>query len=135
MTQEELNALVASRISAHLLSEYWSGLAQGTKNAALSMATVDCLSYLGWKLDELTATSPMMDMLCDALAEQSIFLTRHYEEGESGRIVASESAGGVSQSYAISKGVADGGILATRAKLLLDTMRKKASGSLRIFRG
>ena len=37
--------------------------------------------------------------------------------------------------YAIAKGVADGGIWSTRAMSLLDTVRKRCAGSLRIFRG
>lgn len=135
MTQAELDILVEAAISNHLLKDYWNALADRAKSAALYMAAGDCLTYIGWSLDTLATDTPMLGTLCDAIAEQAIFLTRHYEDGESGRIVASESAGGVSQSFAIAKGVADGGIWSTRAKALLDTIRKRCAGSLRIARG
>lgn len=135
MTLEEFKLLAKATLEKHLLYSYWSGLAEGTQDAALTMASEDCISYLGWNLGEVTASTLHLDTVLNAVAEQAVFLTRHYEDGEGGRIVASESAGGVSQSYAIAKGVADGGIWSTRAKSLLDTVRKRCAGSLRIFRG
>lgn len=135
MTLEEFTALAKAALEKHLSHAYWSGLAEATRDAALSMAVDDSLAFVGWRVEEITAAAPMLHIVLCAVAEQAVFLARHYEENEGGRIVASESAGGVSQSFAITKKMADGGLWSLRAMGLLETVRKRCAGSLRIFRG
>lgn len=134
MTAEDFGALVRTALSRHLLKEYWDGLPEGTREAALSMASSDCLALLGWSGDDLPDSAPLQ-VVAAAVAEQAVFLARHYEDNEGGKIVASESAGGVSQSFAIAKSVTEGTLWSARAKGLLEAVRRMRAGALRIARG
>ena len=135
MTQSEIETLVNAAMQKHVLATYWSGVDASVKSSAVSMATIDCTTYIGWNLDDILPTYYLLDTLVSAIAEQSVFILRHYEDNEGGKVVASESAGGVSQTYAVANGGADGGMWSARAKAIMETLRKRKGGSVRIFRG
>ena len=110
MTDADLLTYANTYFAAHLDASYWSGLAEGTRSAALGMATRD--------LGADTAIEGEAQAGC----EQAVYLARNYEAQTTGCVVVRQGLEGMSQAFAPIGNMADVGI-SPRARLLLRQAR------------
>ena len=110
MTDADLLVFANTYFAMHLDASYWLSLAEGTRSAALGMATRD--------LGADTAIEGEAQAVC----EQAVFLTRNYEAQTTGCVVTRQGLEGMSQAFAPIGNARDAGI-SPRARLLLRRAR------------
>jgi|GEM_PF-2113508 hypothetical protein len=129
MTREELSAAVDSYFANHLDKEYWTGLTGVVKSASIEMATGDILAELSIKIDHVVSGSSAFK----AIAEQAVYLARHYSELSEGWLPTQESVEGVSVGY---KYLGEGNGISHRAEAYIKAAKKEAlKGTVRVTRG
>lgn len=130
MTENELFSAVDSYFVRHLDSVYWSGLDSVKREAVVSMAFTDISTLIsGLSLDNLTHDS----VVVKAIAEQAVYLSRHYDSIADGKVITSESAEGVSAGYSLIGGAFS---ISPRAEQLVQYAKKLyICNSARLSRG
>ena len=130
MTEGELLPAVDAYFSNHLDKGYWLALPEDTRNAACVMAANDVLSALpGADLERVKQGSSALK----AIAEQSVYLARHYETIADGKVLTSEGVEGISASYTL---IGSTFGLSSRAQSFIKRAAREISGNTaRISRG
>ncbi len=96
MTSEELSGAVDAYFANHLDKSFWTGLSADVKSASIEMATGDVLNEIpGLNLDRIVSGGSAFK----AIAEQAVYLARHYSDLAEGRLPTQESVESVSTSY------------------------------------
>jgi hypothetical protein len=130
MTRDALINAADGYFAEHLDSNFWHGLPEQSRSAAVLMAADDVLAELtGLTLDKVSVGSYTFKAIC----EQAVFLARNYESMTEGKVVTSESVEGLSTGYTLISEKVGMSIRALsfirRAKTLVN------GGSMRIARG
>lgn len=130
MTSEELSAAVDAYFANHLDKSFWTGLTSDVKSASIEMATGDVLNEIpGLNLDRVTSGCSAFK----AIAEQAVYLARHYSDLAEGRLTAQESIESVSASY---KYLGSGNGLGHRAEAYVKAAKRENwAGTTRVVRG
>ena len=136
MTTEDLFAAVSAVVSAGMDAEYWTNQ-EAKRQAAFNTATGDILARLpGVTVEDITESSTN---IIHAIAEQSVYLLRHYKEQTTGQQKVSESVDGVSMTYSNLVSTSTDGVISPRALAYLENAKKElkraAFASLRFVRG
>lgn len=130
MTEVELLPAVDGYFANHLDSAYWGALPPETRNAACAMAANDVLSALPGA--DLARVKPGSSAL-KAIAEQSVYLARHYETIADGKVLTSEGVEGISASYTL---IGSTFGLSSRAQTFIKrAVREEMGGTTRLTRG
>jgi hypothetical protein len=130
MTESELLSAVDGYFSAHLDSGYWLSVNEDTRAAACAMAANDVLSALPGA--DLARVKPGSYAL-KAIAEQSVYLARHYETIADGKVLTSEGVEGISASYTL---IGSTFGLSSRAQTFIKrAVREEMGGTARLTRG
>jgi hypothetical protein len=130
MTRNELAIAADGYFSEHLDNEFWQGLPEKSRKAAVSMSADDVLAELsGLTLDKVAVGSYVFKAIC----EQAVFLARNYESMTEGKVVTSESLEGLSTGYTL---ISEKVGLSIRALSFIKRAKTLVNGgSMRIVRG
>jgi hypothetical protein len=130
MTESELLPAVDGYFANHLDSAYWGALPPETRAAACVMAANDVLSSLpGADLERVKQGSSALK----AIAEQAVYLSRHYETIADGKVLTSEGVEGISASYTL---IGSTFGLSVRAQSFIRlAVREETGGTARLARG
>ncbi|MBO4620363.1 MAG: hypothetical protein J5654_09670 [Victivallales bacterium] len=134
MTDAEILTAVNAIFDTHLDGEYWAGLENTRKTAAVKTATLDILARVAWlSQEDIAANSPALY----AIAEQAVYLSRNYADQTSGKVITSESVEGLSVGYTLVGGTSKWGIgLSPRAEAYLNQLSKsRFKGGIYLTRG
>lgn len=130
MTENELLSAVDGYFQNHLDSAYWGALSPETRAAACAMAANDVLSSLPGA--DLARVKPESSAL-KAIAEQAVYLARHYETIADGKVLTSEGVEGISASYTL---IGSTFGLSVRAQSFISlAVREETGGTARLTRG
>ena len=98
MTEAELLAAVDAYLAKHLDAEFWDGVSETERAAAVNMALEDVLAQIpGLTLAAMKAGT----FAVSAVAEQAVYLMRNYANLTEGKVVTGESIEGISNTYAL----------------------------------
>ena len=131
MNKVELETAIDEYFSNHLDKTYWEELTTDKRSSAIAMAFGDIGAMVtGLTIDKIpSADSPTVK----AVAEQAVFLARHYETIADGKIATSESVEGVSAGYTL---IGSSFVISPRAEALIKQAKREIMGnSVRLQRG
>ena len=130
MTESELLSAVDGYFAAHLDRGYWLSLTDDTRAAACAMAANDVLSALPGA--DLARVKPGSSAI-KAIAEQSVYLARHYDTIADGKVLTSEGVEGISASYTL---IGSTFGLSSRAQTFIKrAVREETGGTAMLTRG
>ena len=130
MELSEIILAVDSYFQTHLDFAYWNTLDVDTRAAAVTMAVSDvCSAVPGLVINAVSAESPALK----AIAEQAVYLSRHYDTISQGKVETSESVEGISTGYSLIGGSFG---ISPRAEMFIIQVKRLFCGkTLRVVRG
>lgn len=131
MNKVELELAIDSYFSNHLDNVYWVSLLPEKRAGAISMAFGDIGAIVtGLTIDKIPSAD---SATVKAVAEQAVFLARHYETIADGKIATSESVEGVSTGYTL---IGSSFAISPRAETFIKQAKREIMGnSVRLQRG
>ena len=130
MTLNEFATAADKYFAEHLDNDFWHGLPEDSRKAALHMAADDVLAELsGLTFNKVSVGSYTFKAIC----EQAVFLARNYESMTEGKVVTSESLEGLSTGYTL---ISEKVGLSVRALSFIKRAKTLVNGgSMRLVRG
>lgn len=131
MNKVELETAIESYFSVHLDKDYWESLPVEKRSGAIIMAFGDiCAMVTGLTIDKIKSAD---SAAVKAVAEQAVFLSRHYETIADGKVATSEGVEGVSAGYTL---IGSSFGISPRAEIFIKQAKREITGnSVRISRG
>lgn len=131
MNKVELELAIDSYFSNHLDNVYWVSLLPEKRAGAISMAFGDIGAIVtGLTIDKIPSAD---SAIVKAVAEQAVFLARHYETIADGKVTTSESIEGISTGYSL---IGSFFSLSPRAETFIKQAKREITGnSVRLSRG
>ena len=131
MNKVELESAIDAYFSNHLDKAYWESLAVDTRSACVAMAWGDIGAIVtGLTIDRIQSAD---SATVKAVAEQAVFLSRHYETIADGKVATSEGVEGVSAGYTL---IGSSFGISPRAEIFIKQAKREITGnSVRLQRG
>ena len=130
MELSEISAAADRYFAVHLDASYWNSLTAENRLAAVTMAVSDiCAVIPGLTINAVVDGSAAFK----AIAEQAVYLSRHYDTISQGKVETSESVEGISTGYSLIGGSFG---ISPRAEMFIIQVKRLFCGkTLRVVRG